>query len=540
LAEGNLFKSFDFRLLDAPDFLEDSVREELVVPLLAALGYSASPPHRIIRSLHLEHPFVYIGSIKKPITVIPDYLLQRDGENAWILDAKSPLENIDSGKNVEQACSYAIHKDVRVPIYALCNGRKLTVFHISQMPAILDISLQELSSEWPFVLDLLGTRAAWPNGLCPGFLPDFGMALRKAGLDRDQDGRKMFQIFLSVPIQVIARVEDNLYSATGPYRQEYAPGQFSATMLTFDFDASVYGTLLLALPNELREHVQKGLSRQPYHIWLPDPEATLFTVYADPGDVVCTNGNESYCPFIAKEFIAEPLCVGERSGMKSGVLARVEAVSGGWIGHAFDGYGIIAIGAATTEDETIAALRHGIEEYLVTCAAPWLEKNQHAGSADIPNCPEGKVKLPIDLWVCKVVRQTCPIQAQVFLGDPEQFFAGCIAPEKRKKEIFDTVASGKYKGFHHIRGKFLCVCCEDQRGSETHFTYHYPWELASIEHFAPFEAKRDMANVVRAGISQAAVTHPICARHALEVTQVLYPDIAPSLRILDFVIERPS
>jgi hypothetical protein len=71
---------------------------------------------------------VYIGSVKKPITIIPDYLLQRDGENAWILDAKGPAEDISSGRHVEQAYSYAIHKDVRVPLYALCNGRRLLVF----------------------------------------------------------------------------------------------------------------------------------------------------------------------------------------------------------------------------------------------------------------------------------------------------------------------------------------------------------------------------------------------------------------------------
>src|SRR5437667_1910991 len=106
----NLFEGFDFKLLDDPDFGEDAVREEIVVPLLAALGYSASPPYRIIRSKKLEHPFVHFGTVRKSITIIPDYLLERDGEYAWILDAKGPRENIDTGKNVEQAYSYAMHR----------------------------------------------------------------------------------------------------------------------------------------------------------------------------------------------------------------------------------------------------------------------------------------------------------------------------------------------------------------------------------------------------------------------------------------------
>jgi len=306
VAAQDLFANFNYSLLDEPYFLEDSVREELVAPLVAALGYSASPPHRILRSFHLEHPYVYIGTVKKPITIIPDYLLQRDGQNAWILDAKGPSEVIDTGKNVEQAFSYAIHKEVRVPIYALCNGRRLTVFHVSDWPAILDVEMRDVPQAWPLLLDLLGTRAAWPNGLAPGFLPDFGLTLRKAGLDRDENGQKYFQIFVSVPLQLISRVEDDLYSATSPYIQEYAPGQFTSTMLTFDFDSTTYQKLLLELPDDLRERVRRALSHQPYSILLQEGEAPPLTVAADPGDVVHKNETESYCPFIAWEFAAEP------------------------------------------------------------------------------------------------------------------------------------------------------------------------------------------------------------------------------------------
>jgi predicted type IV restriction endonuclease len=109
-------------LLDNPEFGEDAVREELVAPLLRALGYSASPPYQIIRSRKLEHPFAYFGTVKKDITIIPDYVLERDGRPAWILDAKAPRVAIDTGKNVERAYSYAMHRDVRALFYALCNG----------------------------------------------------------------------------------------------------------------------------------------------------------------------------------------------------------------------------------------------------------------------------------------------------------------------------------------------------------------------------------------------------------------------------------
>ncbi len=43
-------QGFDFNLVDSPGFKEDSVREEIIHPLLKALGYAASGPNQIIRS----------------------------------------------------------------------------------------------------------------------------------------------------------------------------------------------------------------------------------------------------------------------------------------------------------------------------------------------------------------------------------------------------------------------------------------------------------------------------------------------------------
>ncbi|MBC8415629.1 MAG: hypothetical protein H8E11_04295, partial [Candidatus Cloacimonetes bacterium] len=67
-----LFKDFDFSLLDNPDFKEDSVREELISPLLKALHYDIKGHARIIRSKSLSHPYVQIGSRKRNINIIPD------------------------------------------------------------------------------------------------------------------------------------------------------------------------------------------------------------------------------------------------------------------------------------------------------------------------------------------------------------------------------------------------------------------------------------------------------------------------------------
>jgi len=230
--------------------------------------------------------------------------------------------------------------------------------------------------------------------------------------------------------------------------------------------------------------------------------------------------------------------------MKSAILAKAEEVTGGWIGNAFGSEGIIAIGAGRTEQELITSLRQSVDDYLVVDAAHWLAQMGHAGSPDTPNCPEGAIKLPADIWVCKVAKETCPIQAQVFLDEPDRFFEGCLLDEDRKRGIFGAVSQGEYRGFHHVRGRYLCVRCADERGNDSAFSYHYPWELSSLEDFTPFDPQRDLIEklkiLIRAGIPRSAILNALCARHSVEIAGLLYPAVAANLRVLEFDVRRPS
>jgi DNA modification methylase len=140
----SLFKDFNFSLLNSPDFKEDSVREELIKPILDALGYSASGKYKIIRSKALQHPFVNIGSQKRKINLIPDYLFEIEKKYGWVLDAKAPEEDIRTGENVEQIYSYSIHPEINVNIFALCNGREFIVFKINEERPILSFHLSEI------------------------------------------------------------------------------------------------------------------------------------------------------------------------------------------------------------------------------------------------------------------------------------------------------------------------------------------------------------------------------------------------------------
>lgn len=158
-----LFEGFNFELLNSPDFKEDSVREELILPILNKLGYTRSSSNRIISAKKLIHPFIQIGSKKRKIQQFPDYLLEVDGLYAWVLDAKGPHEEIKSGDHIEQVFSYAIHPEVKVRFFALCNGHEFVVFRIDEGKPVLNFNLSEIDKYWDKFQKLLGPAAFAKN-----------------------------------------------------------------------------------------------------------------------------------------------------------------------------------------------------------------------------------------------------------------------------------------------------------------------------------------------------------------------------------------
>ncbi|MDB9323144.1 DNA methyltransferase [Nodularia spumigena CS-591/04] len=143
----NIFGELNFQALkNNPDFKEDSVREVVILPILKALGYTEI---NIVRSKTLQHPFLKIGSKKRPVNLIPDYVLKLENKFAWVLDAKSPNQNIKEGDHIEQVYSYAIHPEIRSNYFALCNGVEFSIFKTTETDIpVLFFSLDEIEYHW--------------------------------------------------------------------------------------------------------------------------------------------------------------------------------------------------------------------------------------------------------------------------------------------------------------------------------------------------------------------------------------------------------
>ncbi|MDR1244441.1 MAG: type I restriction enzyme HsdR N-terminal domain-containing protein [Endomicrobium sp.] len=142
-----LFNGIDFRRLASnDDFKEDSVREVVIVPMLKKLGYREES---IIRSKTLRHPFLKIGSKKRAVNLVPDYILKVDNGYAWVLDAKSPKEKIINDENVEQVYSYACHPEIRSAYFALCNGIEFALYRTSYTDSpILYFNIEDIDKNW--------------------------------------------------------------------------------------------------------------------------------------------------------------------------------------------------------------------------------------------------------------------------------------------------------------------------------------------------------------------------------------------------------
>ncbi|MCL1946672.1 MAG: DNA methylase, partial [Chitinivibrionia bacterium] len=129
----------------------------IILPILKELGWN---DENIVRSKSLEHPYLKIGSKRRAVTLIPDYAFVLQNCYAWVLDAKSPNQEIASGDNVEQVYSYAAHPEIRSAYFALCNGISFSVFRTGGTgEPILYFALEEISDYLEALKKLLSVNS---------------------------------------------------------------------------------------------------------------------------------------------------------------------------------------------------------------------------------------------------------------------------------------------------------------------------------------------------------------------------------------------
>ncbi|MBN1769304.1 MAG: type I restriction enzyme HsdR N-terminal domain-containing protein [Prolixibacteraceae bacterium] len=289
----NVLEGFDFRLLNDPEFKEDSVREEIIVPIIKGLGYSSQKPNKIVRSRNLLHPFVSIGSKRKNIYMVPDYLFEVNDKPAWILDAKSPTEKLANSKHVEQAYSYAIHSEVRVRFFALCNGFEFVLYDVSENEPVLQIPTYSLPVYWDSLKKILAPTNVFDlNNL--DYKKDFGLHLKRLGFNKFES-----LVFPNVPITHIGQMDPDFFSLSGSIKEND-----ETYVVSFDFDENCFNQLKDKIPQQAIDLLSKRNNTARQAVKFGD---MVYFVNIDCriGETLEENDKEIFLPMWVNQFISD-------------------------------------------------------------------------------------------------------------------------------------------------------------------------------------------------------------------------------------------
>jgi hypothetical protein len=174
-------------------------------------------------------------------------------------------------------------------IYALCNGRRLTVWDREHFDPILDLEFAQFEASWHRIEGVLSPTSVL-KPFMRGFLPDLGMSATKAGYADETDW-----FWSEFPVGLIVRVTDDLYTASAGLTSVSLWSADDAFLVSLDFSSGSFRNLLDCMPAPIGPEVTARLSRQPYQVQLADP--VKVAVAAHLGER--TRGeHEEFVPFV--------------------------------------------------------------------------------------------------------------------------------------------------------------------------------------------------------------------------------------------------
>ncbi|WP_088656301.1 hypothetical protein [Geofilum rhodophaeum] len=128
--------------------------------------------------------------------------------------------------------------------------------------------------------------------------------------------------------------------------------------------------------------------------------------------------------------------------------------------------------------ESIDSLKKWLDTFLDKVSKTWLNFHQQEYRGGV-NCPNGLLQTGTDVWLCKLDKNICELQAIIELDNEDEFRGKCKASPKQKDDIVEIVINERYKGFHHAIGRYQCPKCQLEKKEEK-YSYHYPWEFVPL------------------------------------------------------------
>ncbi|MDR3234448.1 MAG: type I restriction enzyme HsdR N-terminal domain-containing protein [Planctomycetaceae bacterium] len=117
------FGNLDFNTIaHDPSFKESAVRSFIIDPLVKRLRYSAE---NIVLEKTVQ---IQTGSKKQTTPYYADYVLKIGNSFVCVIEAKAPEKHINDESIIDQAFSYASHREIRSNYFVLCNGLEFALY----------------------------------------------------------------------------------------------------------------------------------------------------------------------------------------------------------------------------------------------------------------------------------------------------------------------------------------------------------------------------------------------------------------------------
>lgn len=210
---------------------------------------------------------------------------------AWILDAKSPLESVSKSKHIEQAYSYAIHSEVRVNYFALCNGRDFALYDISTIKPILEFPVQSIPLYWKNLKRYLQPETIFSEDRLR-LAKDLGLHLKRLGFDSFDS-----LIFQNVPLTHIGQLDPDMFSSSGTVIQDGVK-----YVVSFDFGFDVFNQLKGKIPKQAIDILLVRENGQRKSVNFSD-RAFYINIDCRIGDKLEENEDEIFLPMLINRII---------------------------------------------------------------------------------------------------------------------------------------------------------------------------------------------------------------------------------------------
>lgn len=190
-----------------------------------------------------------------------------------------------------------------------------------------------------------------------------------------------------------------------------------------------------------------------------------------------------------------------------------------------------------TSEEALAQLRIELQQTLDVEGVDGIQWANHHDDPSVVPCPEATIKLPVDLWYCKVTKRSCPIQGHLDPRSLTESLASCDAPERTKSGVQRAFQAG-YEGLHHMTGKYRCPLCPNK--GEHPKNFHYRPSVTLLSDFLDVQdGDRDdlRARLMVAGLPPSLAYTAICPDCVIACMKTLGPPYEKEAAVLRFTVE---